>query len=137
MDVVINYWAVLGAALVNMVIGSLWYGPVFGKPWRKLMGFTPENMKSMGSLTITQAMIGGLITALVTSYVLAHFVSLMGVIDTAGALQFAFWTWLGLVATVQVGIVLWEGRPWKLFILNTLQSLVSLTLMVWILTCWP
>ena len=41
----INFWAVLVAALSSFVIGSLWYGPLFGKTWMKLNGLTDENLK--------------------------------------------------------------------------------------------
>lgn len=41
-----NYLAVLGAAFVPMIIGSIWYGPLFGKAWMKEMGFTEETMKN-------------------------------------------------------------------------------------------
>lgn len=135
MDVVINYWAVLGAAIANMVVGSLWYGPLFGKKWQKLMGFTSDSMKSM-KMTAPQAMFGGLITALLMAYVLAHFVAMIGIIDRAGAFQLAFWSWLGLVATTQAGSVLWEGKSWQLFCLNATQSLVSIVVMVMILVNW-
>ncbi|MBI3341870.1 DUF1761 domain-containing protein, partial [Candidatus Curtissbacteria bacterium] len=38
MEFQINYMAVVAAAVVNMVLGFLWYGPLFGKPWMKMMG---------------------------------------------------------------------------------------------------
>lgn len=38
----INFPIVLLAALVPMVIGFLWYGPLFGKAWMKASGMTPE-----------------------------------------------------------------------------------------------
>jgi hypothetical protein len=42
----INPWAVLAAALVNFVIGGLWYSPVlFGKAWMKANGFTDADLK--------------------------------------------------------------------------------------------
>jgi hypothetical protein len=131
----INGWAVVVAALANMVIGSLWYGPVFGATWRRLMGFNDMSMKSM-KLTAPQAMFGGLLTALLSSYVLAHFVGYLGIVDISGAVQMAFWIWLGLVMTVQAGSVLWEGRSVKLFVLNTANSLVTLVAMTVILTLW-
>ena len=40
----INYLAVVLAALAAMVIGFVWYGPLFGKQWMALMGFTPQSM---------------------------------------------------------------------------------------------
>jgi hypothetical protein len=37
MDVDVNMWAVLLAALSSMVVGSLWYLPAtFGNTWQKL-----------------------------------------------------------------------------------------------------
>lgn len=36
----VNYLAILVAAVLSMVLGFLWYGPLFGKEWTKLMGVT-------------------------------------------------------------------------------------------------
>ena len=33
----INYWAVLVSAIASMAIGSLWYGPLFGKQFMPAM----------------------------------------------------------------------------------------------------
>ncbi|CAM1349563.1 DUF1761 domain-containing protein [Tenacibaculum insulae] len=33
------------AAVVPMIIGFVWYGPLFGKAWMKEMGFTEESLK--------------------------------------------------------------------------------------------
>lgn len=55
----INFLAVLVAVIVNFIIGSLWYGPIFGKAWRKEMNipldFKPEQkevFKAMGIMVI-------------------------------------------------------------------------------------
>ncbi|OGG44018.1 hypothetical protein A2841_04045 [Candidatus Kaiserbacteria bacterium RIFCSPHIGHO2_01_FULL_48_10] len=140
MEITINYYAVIAAALANMVIGFLWYGPVFGKYWKGLMGFTDESMKAM-KMTPLMAMVGGLITALIMAYVLAHFATVFGAaIDTAsvmGALTLAFWVWLGFTATTIAGSFLWEGKPVTLFVLNAAQSLVSLSAMALVLALWP
>ena len=45
MTPVINYGAVVGAAVASMILGSLWYGPLFGKPWMAAMGFTKDAME--------------------------------------------------------------------------------------------
>lgn len=132
---IINYWAVLAAAVAHVAIGMLWYGPVFGKQWMGLMGFTPESMKSM-KLTVNQAIAGGFITALVMAYVLAWFVLLLNPQGASGALTLAFWIWLGFFATVQAGSFLWEGKSANLFFLNTAHSLISLGVMTLILTLW-
>ena len=128
-----NYLAVLAAAIANMVIGMLWYGPLFGKLWQKLAGITGKDMKKM-KLKPAQAMLIGFLTALVLSFVLSRFTGMMGTADFMTAFAAAFWIWLGFYATTQMGPVLWEGKPFRLYVLNTTYSLVSLTVMSWILT---
>lgn len=42
-------WAVLAAVAVNMLLGMLWYGTLFAKPWIKAMGWgdlRPEELKA-------------------------------------------------------------------------------------------
>src|SRR3989344_1544875 len=140
MEVPVNYVAVVVAEVSAMVIGFLWYGPLFGKEWRRLMGISLDDMKSM-SLSPMQAMGLGTVVALVMAYVFAHvFVfssTYMQVSGYMAGLSTAFWLWLGFVMTTQIGIVLWEGKPWKLFFLNTAYSLVSLAEMGVIIASWP
>ena len=141
MEISINYWAVLVSALAYMAIGSVWYGPLFGKKWMKLSGLTKESMKSM-PLTAAQAMAGGLVTALITAFVLAHDSFVWMTFDagyTAMALfafQLGFWIWLGYVVTTQSSSWLWEGKPFKLLVLNAAHSLIVLQVMAFILVYW-
>ena len=46
MSVSINYLAVLVAGFIPMILGSIWYGPLFGKKWIELMGLTEEELKA-------------------------------------------------------------------------------------------
>ena len=135
---VINYLAVLAAAFASIVLGFLWYGPLFGKQWISLMKFDKKKMeeakkKGMGAKTWV-LMIAG---TLVTSYVLAHFVDYLDATNVAGALQAGFWIWLGFFAPVMLGMVLWEGKPWNLYFLIVAYHLVNLLVMASILALWP
>lgn len=139
-EITINYWAVLVAGIANMVVGALWYGPLFGKKWMHLMGFTKESMSNM-KMSARAAYIGGFVTALIMAFVLAHDAYVWGEFFGTGgtfwfALQLAFWIWLGYVATTQAGSFLWEGKSWKLFCLNAAESLVAMIVMASILTFW-
>lgn len=40
-----NFYAVFVAALSTLVVGSVWYGPLFGKIWMKETGLTEEVLK--------------------------------------------------------------------------------------------
>lgn len=137
MEIAINYLAVLAATVVNMVLGFLWYGPLFGKPWMREMGFTEEHMKEAQAkgMGTTYAIMA--VGALVTNYVLAHFVVLLGVMDISMALQLAFWTWLGFYATTMLGQVLWESKSWTLYAINVAYYLVALGIAASILAMWP
>ena len=132
----INYWAVLVATIAAMVLGFLWYGPLFGKVWIKLMGFDKKKMDKNMKKEMKKAYMILVITTLVTSYVLAHFVKYLGT-TVSDAMQTAFWIWLGFMATTQIGVVLWEGKPWKLYFINAAHYLVSLSVMAIIFALWP
>jgi len=135
MDIAINYWSVLAAAVVNMIVGMIWYGPVFGKTWQKLMGFTEESMKNM-PLSPMQAMIGGLVSALIMACVLSKFTIIYGAVGVAGAWGLAFMIWFGFYMTETAGSWLWEGRSFKLFLFNASERLVALFAMLLVLVLW-
>lgn len=128
----VNYIAVVVAAAVAMVLGFLWYGPILGKPWMKEMGFTKASMDA-AKKGMTKNYVIMLVSALVMAYVLSHNVGMsiatFGDMGLMSGVQTGFWIWLGYVATVLLGKVLWEGKSWKLYIIDAGYYLVSLVLM--------
>ena len=135
MDIPVNYLAVLVAGLSNMVIGYLWYGPLFGKMWMKLSG---TKMSSGGKTSATGGYIISYVGAVIIAYILAHFIYLnakgMGVdITTTSAITTAFWGWLGFIVPTSIASVLWEGKSWNLWFLGIAYWLVSLIAMAAIL----
>lgn len=133
----VNYIAVLVSALAAFVVGWFWYSPnVFGKTWLKLMGWNDKKAKEMHGKNMTQSLIIGFISTLVMAYVLAQMLVYMGAVTFMEGVLTAFWLWLGFVATMQIGSVLWEGKPAQLFCINTLHSLVSMAIAGGILAVW-
>lgn len=142
MEIVVplNHLAVLVAALSSLVVGSLWYGPIFGKQWVALMKFTPEAMaeakkKGMGKTYAMQ-----LVASLVMAYVMAHsLVFAAAYLKTSGVaagFQVGFWNWLGFILPVSIGSGLWDGKPWKLVWINAFHYLATLCAMGVILALW-
>ena len=131
----INYLAVLVAAIASMFVGFLWYGPLFGKTWMKLMGFSEATMKKM-KMTATKAYVIAFIVALVSAYVLARFVDYIQAATMGDAIAAAFWIWLGFMTPLNLGSVLWENKPMKLFLINVAHNLVALIIAAIILTIW-
>ncbi len=118
--------SVLGVVLATVAsyfVGFLWHGPVFGKQWMAMMGYTPDSVSSM-RLTGLQAMIGGFIAQFVQVYILAIF--LLGITNILSALTVTLLLWLGFVTTTQLGGVLWENRAPKLFFFNAAYQIVQL-----------
>ncbi|MCC6410274.1 MAG: DUF1761 domain-containing protein [Saprospiraceae bacterium] len=48
----INWIAVLCSALVPLVVGFVWYGPLFGKAWMRATGLTEEQLKGANMAVI-------------------------------------------------------------------------------------
>ena len=132
----INYLAVLAAAVASMVVGFLWYGPLFGKMWISLMNFDKKKMQEAKKKGMGKMYALTFLTSLIMSYVLAHFVAYVQAMTIAGGAVLGFWLWIGFFATTQLGMVMWEGKPVKLYVLNTLHYLVTLIVMASILAVW-
>ena len=135
-QVSVNYLAVLAAAIASMVIGFIWYGPLFGKQYMALMNFDNKKMQEMKKKGMSKTYALAFLTSLIMGYVLAHFVDYVQASTIADAAVLGFWLWIGFFATTQLGVVLWEGKPVKLYIINTLHYLVTLVVMSAILAVW-
>lgn len=133
---VINYLAVLVAAIVSMVIGGFWYSPLlFGKRWIEGMNFAPKDLLDMKKRANASYTINFLLLLLM-AFVLAHFVDYAQATTFIEGVQAGFWIWLGFIATVSLGSVLWEGRPIPVYLINAGYQLLNLVLMGVILTLW-
>lgn len=139
----IEYGAVVVAAILSMVIGFVWYGPLFGKVWSELMGWgpmTPEKMKEMQKKARPAYAIT-FVASLVMAYVLAHTYvfasSYTNTVGLVGGLMAGFWSWLGFIMPVTLGSVLWDGKPWKLWFINAGYWLVLLLVMGAVIGWWP
>ena len=136
----INYAAVIVAAIAQMVIGFLWYGPLFGKQWMAMMGYGPEKLAEAKNKGMGKYYAFAFVGSLVMSFGLAHSLvfasAYLQVTGFSAGLQGGFWNWLSFIAPVTLGSVLWEGRSWQLWVLNNAYWLVSLLVMSVILAVW-
>jgi hypothetical protein len=142
-QLVFNVPAMIAAGVAAFVIGGLWYGPLFGKPWAAAMGWKPDQKPEPG--TVKRAMILQIVGLVLTVFVLTHTVQVWRAsVWNAGTdgpdylygFFNGFWTWLGFYVPLQLGKVSWEGRPWKLFFINTGHDFVNLQVMSQILAHW-
>lgn len=47
-----NFYILFIAAIVPMIIGFVWYGPLFGNAWMSEMGFTKESLEGQNMVKI-------------------------------------------------------------------------------------
>ncbi|MBX4200934.1 DUF1761 domain-containing protein [Candidatus Parcubacteria bacterium] len=140
-DVYVNYLAVVVAAVANMALGFVWYGPLFGKKWMSLMGKTSADIDAQKTKSpMWKGYAIAFAGSLVMAFVLSHFLTFASFYtDSSGiaaGLMVGFWSWLGFVAPVTLGSVLWEGKSWNLWILVNGYYLVSALIMGSILALW-
>ena len=86
----INWIAVALGAVFSMILGTLWYGPLFGKLWLKLIDKKAEDLNSNSGMYVFT-----FIAAFAGSLVLAVLINSLGITT---------WGW-GLIA----GAVIWVG----------------------------
>ncbi len=132
----INYLAVLVSSVASMAIGFAWYSTgAFGKKWMNMVGLSQKDLekqkKDMGP-KYGLVFLGSLVMA----YVLSHFVDFTLATTIAEGMQAGFWAWLGFVATVGLSTFVFEGKPFKLYLINNGYQLVSLLVMGAILAVW-
>jgi hypothetical protein len=125
----INYLAVLVAGLAHTAIGLIWFSPqLFGKQWSEL---TKQSLKPDRTL-IPLGILGHQVICLV----LAIVVYLANATSVIEGIIVGLLIWLGFVVTLELGEVIWEKIPLRLFTLRLGCHFVALGTSGAILAVW-
>jgi hypothetical protein len=128
----LNWLAILVSALSAFLLGSLWYSPLlFVKRWMKETGITEESAKEANMVQLFGL---SFLLSLFASFFLAMFIG-AGAGGGFGALA-GFMAGIGWVFTFMGIIYLFERRSLAHFLINSLYSVTSLTLMGFIIGIW-
>lgn len=154
-----NLIAILVAALVPMILGFIWYGPMlFQKAWMKESGVTEEKMKSgnMGVIFGVSLLLS-VILAFFTQFLVVHEMGVMGMTEgqIEGETAQAFINeWAGKYRSFGHGALhgamagvmfvfpimatngLFERKSWKLTLINAGYWTVALAIMGAIIGGW-
>ncbi len=135
--VFVNLYAILACAVMSIFLGSIWYGPLFGEIWMKLVGIKkPEKITKEMKMSMMRSYGLMFLGSLLMAFVLGSILLLMGASSVSQALMTAGFVWIGFVAPSSIGVVLFEGKPWRLWFLNSGYMLVQLCLMAIVLQAW-
>jgi hypothetical protein len=135
----VNLWAVLVCAIVDMVIGFLWYSPVlFANPWMKLMGYDPNDKAKIAEMqkSAGPSYAISFIASLLAAAVLGKIITISGVSTALYGMKIGLAIWLGFVTTVQLTGAMFSKQPAKLYAINTGYQLVCFLAMGAILGAW-
>lgn len=108
----INYWAVLVCAVWAMAVGIIWYGPLFGKKWLKVIGATDSGLearKKMQQGAVKLYFVQFILT-LFQAWVLAYYIA--GWREVSG-LENALWIWVAFIVPVLAGVAMWNNDSAK------------------------
>ena len=130
----LNYLAIVVAAIVNMVVGALWYSPLlFAKQWMAWNAMSPEEMKNVNPGPLYAQ---SLVATLVTYFVLALLIKGMNATTAGEGMNTAFMIWLGFVTTVQFTANLFSSKKIQAYFLDTGYQLATMLIAGAILSVW-
>jgi len=128
-----NYAAVFVSALAYWILGALWYGLLFNKPWMALENISMESAKAMNPVlpyVVTFAL------NLLIAFVLAQICIWRSANSAARGAALGILLWIGFVGPVTFTTYMYEMRPMQLFAINEFYPLVGFCLMGAILGAW-
>jgi hypothetical protein len=132
----INVWAILACGVASLVIGFIWYGPLFGKTWAAYTGWTEEKVKSIPSSCMARTYILTLAAALVTAFVLDIFAWALGSSGIKAGLFLGLLTGVGFSAMAFATTHLFEHKPVGLWLIVSGYQLVYQAAAAVIIALW-
>jgi hypothetical protein len=134
----INYYAVIVCAVLSMVIGFLWYGPLFGKKWMEIVGATEmdeakrkEMQKKAAPLYLVQFLL-----TLFQVWILAGMIAS----NPSDALYSSIKIWAAFVMPIVAGTAMWNNDSrkiaWTRFLVQGGYQLVLFIVFGFLLGLW-
>ena len=135
----INYLAIIVCAVLAMVVGALWYGPLFGKKWMTIVKADPNDIatrakmkKNAGPLYFIQ-----FILVLFQIWILAYYIQ--GWKDASG-LENSLWIWAAFIMPTIAATAMWNNDSAKVsgarFLIQSGYQLVVFVMFWLILGNW-
>lgn len=126
----IDWTAIAVAVIAAMAIGSIWYGPLFGKRWMKLVKLNKKDADKNWK----KPMLAMLVLAILQAVILAHFVFYAKYYytetsDLTIGILTGFWLWAGFVLPVIGGNYLFARKPMELIQIDLGNYFVTLIAM--------
>jgi len=135
----VNYLAIVVASVLAMVVGAIWYGPLFKKRWLEVVGVSPDDMETRKKMEkgIWKLLIVQFILTLFQVLVLAHLIADTTIVN---GLERSLWIWAAFVMPTIAGTAMWNNDSakisWARFLIQAGYQLVLFTIFGLILWLW-
>lgn len=130
----VNLFAVLVAGIIPMIVGAIWYGPLFGKRWLALMETTEEEIARDFNPLKTYGV--SFLLALFTAFVLAQLLSLLGDGGASFGVHITLLVVIGFILPLQYQSVAFEKRKPGLMGLSMGYNFVAILGQAVLLAVW-
>jgi UDP-N-acetylmuramyl pentapeptide phosphotransferase/UDP-N-acetylglucosamine-1-phosphate transferase len=125
----LNFYAVFAAWIFHTISGLIWFQPgFFGKEWSKLTGKDIKPAKKW--------IIPGLIGHLVMVFVIVIIIRIANLSSGLGGLLIGLLCWVGFVVPLELGELIWEKIPFRLFLIRIGNQFVGMGISGFILGAW-
>lgn len=128
---------IIVGAVATFIFGMLWYGPLFGRHWMKMMKVSHD---SEIMETKKRGMAGQIIVLfiflLITAKVVSWLVPALLPLSYYSFLRSVLKIWLGFTFPVMLGAWLWDRKPFKLVLFNAVQAIISFGILSAIIYYW-
>ncbi len=132
----INILALLASGVLSLVIGFVWYGPLFAKPWSRYTGWTDEKVKRSpgGSMALTYGLT--FVAAVVQALVLTLFARSLGAVTWTDGLLLGAIAGAGFTALGYATTHLFEHKPLGLWLIVSGYEVVYLAAAGILVSVW-
>lgn len=133
----INFWPIIVATIVSFIISAVWYSSaLFGKEWMSLAGLNDKDISDAKARGVIKLYIAQFLATLISFCILAFIVSVTSSITVGDGALLGFIIWLGFIAVDALQKYLWEKKPLKLIMINSVVTLVNLVIGGMIIGGW-
>lgn len=132
----VNYLSLLVSAVIFWVLGSVWFGPFFGKTWRtELEKHGVKIEKPTTTIMVLKSILTFLMNLLLVIGI-GFFVYFMGLSNLMGAVKLGLLFGISFSLTTLLIAYTWENKSLKLLLLDSGYPFFGIIISSIILTFW-
>lgn len=131
----VNYWAVLMCGVISTIIGFVWYSPMLmGRTWMDEKEKTDDDIKKELNPLKTHGL--SFLCNLFIAFSLAQLMAHSSAFTVAGGIRLAFLCWFGFIVAPMVINSLFEGKSFKLLLVDSGHHLIVILVFGIVLGAW-